>query len=100
MHVVEPGVVALPGEMSWRPVGDTTLHCVVDLSLFFPAESRGRGRGVGHMPEPPGEGMPIPCGCNSALVLGDVRCPLLQISWSEPSSDEAEVFPMRWSCSP
>jgi hypothetical protein len=31
----EMGVVVFPGEMSWRPVGDMTWHCVVDLSLLF-----------------------------------------------------------------
>jgi hypothetical protein len=32
-------------------------------------------------------------GCVSIPVLGDIRCPLLQISRSEPSMGEAEVFP-------
>jgi hypothetical protein len=46
MDVVESGVVALAGEMSWRPVGDTTLHCIVDLSLLFSCrEPRSRSRG-------------------------------------------------------
>jgi hypothetical protein len=33
--VVEPGAVVLPRDMSWRPMGDTTLHGAVDLNLSF-----------------------------------------------------------------
>jgi hypothetical protein len=35
MHAVEPEAVALLGEMYWRPVDDTTLHCIVDLRVLF-----------------------------------------------------------------
>jgi hypothetical protein len=34
-------------------------------------------------------------GCVSAPMLDVVGCPLMQISRSEPSSGEAEVFPRR-----
>jgi hypothetical protein len=35
MYAVEPGDVVFPWEMSWYPIGDMTVHYVVDLRLLL-----------------------------------------------------------------
>jgi hypothetical protein len=89
MYDVKLGVVVFQEEMSWRPVIDMTMHCIVNLrpliSYWEPRRKR-RGRSYARAPgggvvhtivvvTAPWYGKSLLTGCAGVLVLGDIVIP-------------------------